>query len=95
MELKDYQHEQDKQATYPGQGDNPGFMFAVAGLSAASGSVSEALLGLLKDGVTPDAQATIKREIGKALWYVSACATELGVSLEDVAEENLDLNNRR
>ena len=36
------------------------------------------------------------KELGDVLWNVAACATEMGLSLADIAEDNLDkLKERR
>lgn len=39
--------------------------------------------------ITPDRQMALIKELGDILWYVSAAANELGVTLQDVAVTNL------
>ncbi len=39
--------------------------------------------------LTPERRKALIKELGDVLWYVSAAATELGVTLEEVANENL------
>lgn len=42
------------------------------------------------DGSIPEnVQEIMKRELGDVLWYISELCTELGLSLEDVAETNI------
>ena len=46
-----------------------------------------ARLGVLP---TPDRHVLLKKEIGDVLWYCAAAARELGFSLGEIAQENLD-----
>lgn len=44
-----------------------------------------------KDGVIADAdREALKGELGDVLWYLTQICTNLGLSLEEVAEANLD-----
>lgn len=38
----------------------------------------------------PEAKEPILKELGDVLWQLSACCVELGVTLEEVAQMNLD-----
>jgi NTP pyrophosphatase (non-canonical NTP hydrolase) len=40
--------------------------------------------------ITDERRAAMSRELGDVLWYVSQVASELGLELEDIAQENLD-----
>ena len=69
---------------------NPGtdLLYSAGKLTAESG---ELLQHVLKDhyhGKAAPAGAMLD-ELGDCLWYVAACATELGLTLSDVAASNL------
>jgi NTP pyrophosphatase (non-canonical NTP hydrolase) len=55
-------------------------------LSVANGPESVVLLHEL----TPARTALLKKEIGDVLWYLAAGARELGFTLSDIAQENLN-----
>lgn len=62
------------------------------GLAGESGEVAEKFKKIIRDHggvITPDHTVGIVKELGDVLWYVSAIADYLGVSLEEVASENL------
>ena len=40
--------------------------------------------------LTPDRRELLKKELGDVLWYVAAGAAELGFTLEEIAQANLD-----
>lgn len=66
----------------------------VMGLAEEAGEV----LGIVKKGVYhghPMLLAKLKEELGDALWYLAAAATNLGLSLEDIAAANIEKIKRR
>jgi NTP pyrophosphatase (non-canonical NTP hydrolase) len=40
--------------------------------------------------VTAERRQAIAKELGDVLWYVSQVASELGLELEEIAQQNLD-----
>lgn len=87
----DYQKAAARTAVYPHQGAN--IMYPVLGLVNEAGEVAGKLKKVLRDrGGCLDAErrADILMELGDVLWYAAAICTELGVSLESVAQSNLD-----
>lgn len=45
--------------------------------------------------ITQERREALKKELGDVLWYVSACATELGLSLNEIAQANAEKLRRR
>lgn len=91
MELKEYQEKSRKTAVYPNKNNN--FIYPTLGLSGEAGEVSEKIKKVIRDkeGIIDDeTRESIKKELGDVLWYVSQIATELGISLDDIAEENIE-----
>jgi len=94
MLLNLYQHNAKKFAKY----EAPEYPFM--GLSEEAGEVLGKIAKYIrKNGVTSgeainnptdDLVDQIKLELGDVLWMVSQCAEELGLSLEDVAESNIN-----
>lgn len=82
MNFEKYQKEAREFAIYK----NP--LYPVLGLAEEAGEVvgkwAKALRG---DGVLD--RKSIKKELGDVLWMLSACADEMGFSLEDIAKENI------
>ncbi len=78
-------------AKYPGRG-NGALAYPVLGLNGEAGEVAEKYKKVLRDydgDVTVQRDAMLK-ELGDVLWYVAACCHELGESMENVAQMNLD-----
>jgi NTP pyrophosphatase (non-canonical NTP hydrolase) len=77
-----------------GLADEQRLMEAAAGLSEEAGEV----LGLVRKyvfmGHALDRER-LRQELGDALWCLAAVATNLGVTLDDVASTNLDKLRRR
>jgi hypothetical protein len=40
--------------------------------------------------ITDDTRTKLKDELGDVLWYISACADELGLTLTEIAEYNVE-----
>lgn len=88
----EYQKETRKTAKYPNIGTETGMIYPALGLGGEAGEVCEKVKKLWRDeNCKVDKKfidGTVK-EMGDVLWYLSNLATELGVSLELVARENL------
>lgn len=99
--LNSYQTLQAITAKY-GEGNKPGFVrftYCTSKLTGEAGEVSEKFGKLIRDtdhwqtepSNWPDEiKQAFKKELGDVLWYLSAISSELGFSLQDVAETNLE-----
>lgn len=90
----EYQAEALKTRHYPNMAGN--FIYPAMGLVGEAGEVSEKLKKVwrLQNNIHPEVLTDIDREevmkeLGDVLWYAAALCTELGVSLETVAEMNI------
>ena len=59
------------------------------GLTGESGEVSDIVKKILGHGHELDVEV-ITKELGDVLWYIAVMASALGVSLEDIAQGNID-----
>ena len=93
-----YQERTQETAMYPGQGTITGLSYTALGLGEV-GEVQGKIKKIIRDDggiVTDEKRVAIKKELGDVLWYVAQTATELGLSLSDIALVNLDkLNSRK
>lgn len=90
MNFEEYQKKSRKTALYPNIGEN--FVYPVLGLTGEAGEVAEKIKKVIRDknGVMDDeSREMIKKELGDVLWYVAQLATELNLSLDEVAEKNI------
>ena len=90
MTFEEYQKESRRTALYPNKDNN--FVYPTLGLSGEAGEVAEKIKKVLRDkgGVMDDAtREEIKKELGDVLWYVAQIASELGLSMEDIADTNI------
>ncbi len=70
--------------------------YLLSGLVSQVGEIANRLKKRLRDGADyVNLKAEIKERLGYALWYVATLADELGLSLNDIAAENLAFNWRR
>lgn len=91
MNFADYQKKSRKTAFYPNVNHN--FIYPVLGLAGESGEVAEKIKKVLRDKegkVDEKTRQEIVKEMGDVLWYLANLAAELGVSLEEVAQKNLE-----
>jgi NTP pyrophosphatase (non-canonical NTP hydrolase) len=91
MDFKEYQEKSRKTAIYPEIGRN--FVYPALGLSGEAGEVSERIKKLFRDKngiVDQEFIDLIKKELGDVLWYVSQLASEFDLSLNDIAEANIE-----
>lgn len=88
--FKDYQQLSRKTAVYPGKDKN--FIYPTLGLAGESGEVAEKIKKIIRDKkglIDKETKLEIAKELGDVLWYVSQLATELKLSLEEIATNNI------
>jgi NTP pyrophosphatase (non-canonical NTP hydrolase) len=91
MDFQTYQKMSRETAIYPNLGSN--YIYPTLGLSGEAGEVSEKIKKVIRDhnGVIDDAKKMeIQKELGDVLWYVAQLATELGLSMDTIAEKNIE-----
>jgi NTP pyrophosphatase (non-canonical NTP hydrolase) len=67
---------------------------AALGLTGEAGEVAEVIKKHLFHD-TPLNQEALAKELGDCLWYIGAFATVLGLSLDDIAQRNVDKLRKR
>jgi NTP pyrophosphatase (non-canonical NTP hydrolase) len=92
-------------AVYPGQGSLLGLAYAALGLNGEAGETAEQVKKTWRDDgiedpnsfqVSDERRQKIIKELGDTLWYAAQIATEIGVTLGEVAQINMDkLSARR
>ena len=90
MNFEEYQKKSRKTAIYPNAGEN--FVYPTLGLSGEAGEVAEKIKKVIRDknGVMDDeSREMIEKELGDVMWYTAQLATELNLSLDDIAQKNI------
>ncbi len=90
MEINHYQQEAIRTAIYP---DNMRVTYPTLGLAGEAGEVAEKVKKVHRDHggfFDPIAKQALRKEIGDVLWYCAALASDLGFTLQEVAEANLE-----
>ena len=91
MEFDSYQKESKETAQY--QAGIPPLAYVALGLAGETGEVVEKIKKVLRnDGgtISFEKRTDLSNELGDVLWYLAQIATEIDVSLEDIAQQNLD-----
>jgi NTP pyrophosphatase (non-canonical NTP hydrolase) len=90
MDFNEYQTKSRKTATYPDIG-HP-VIYPTLGLVNEAGEVAGKIKKVFrdKDGqVSQETREALKAELGDVLWYIAQVATELDLSLEEIAGYNI------
>ena len=90
MNFTDYQTKSRLTAKYPAIGH--AVIYPTLGLTNEAGEVAGKIKKIFRDkyGLISEAdREALKSELGDVLWYLSQVATELGLSLDEIAEHNL------
>lgn len=91
MKFEEYQTEAKQTALYPNRLKN--LEYPTLGLAGEAGEVANIVKKIQRDHggvITDDTRAKLKDELGDVLWYISACADELGLTLTEIAEYNVE-----
>ena len=90
MNFTDYQTKARKTAKYPVIGH--GVIYPTLGLVNEAGEVAGKIKKVFrdKDGqISDETREALKAELGDVLWYLAQIATELDLSLDEIAEANI------
>jgi NTP pyrophosphatase (non-canonical NTP hydrolase) len=90
MDTNEYQQRARQTAKYPVIG-HP-VIYPTLGLASEAGEVAGKIKKIFRDraGVIDQAdREALRSELGDVLWYLAQVATELGMSLDDIAEYNI------
>ncbi|KXK13141.1 MAG: MazG nucleotide pyrophosphohydrolase [Chloroflexi bacterium OLB14] len=91
MNFTDYQQKSRATAKYPVIGH--GVIYPTLGLVNEAGEVSGKIKKIFrdKDGVIGEAEKeALKAELGDVLWYIAQVCSELNLSLDEVAQANIE-----
>ena len=84
MNFNEYQKLARLTGVYP---EEHKVVYPALGLCGEAGEVAEKVKKNIRDGKSLDG---VGLELGDVLWYISALADDLGVTLEEVAQANVD-----
>lgn len=90
MNFNEYQQEAQKTSTT--QDWKESLILSTLGLTGEAGEVTEKVKKIIRDKaykVNSDDVEEIKKELGDVLWYISQLGVVLNVSLEEIAQTNL------
>jgi len=90
MTFNEYQEKAKITAKYPVIGE--AYVYPALGLAGETGEVLEKIKKIFRDEdgkITPEKKQELMKELGDVLWYLATLARELGLPLEDVAQNNI------
>ncbi|MDE1152249.1 MAG: nucleoside triphosphate pyrophosphohydrolase family protein [Micavibrio sp.] len=87
MDFDTYQTEARKTRTIPPE--NP-VVYSALGLTGEAGELANKVKKIMRGDSNPQELVDgIRGEMGDVLWYLAALADDLGITLDDVADENI------
>lgn len=95
MKLNEYQNAIKQFAIYPGAGSGnlAALSYTALGLTEEAGEYAGKIAKLLRDDVFETQLAA--KELGDTLWQLTRAASELNLTLEQVAQMNIDKLTKR
>ncbi len=90
MDFKTYQKLARRTAIYPKIGKS--FIYPLLGLAGETGEVFEKFKKLFRDKkgkIDKEFLKMIEFELGDILWYLANLSSELGLSLDEIAQNNI------
>ena len=95
LTLNDYQEKASATAIFPSDNAIP---YLTLGLTGEAGEVAELIKKSIRDEnghIGDRRKQKLKKELGDVLWYLSQLSAELGITLEEVGQKNLDKLGKR
>lgn len=93
METKFGSYQEQSRKTYSDIPTNDFIVYPTLGLVNEAGEFAGKIKKIFRDkggNFSPEDKAALKGELGDVLWYLTQICTNLGFTLEEVAEDNLD-----
>jgi NTP pyrophosphatase (non-canonical NTP hydrolase) len=93
MQTKYGSYQEQSRKTYSDIPTNDFIVYPTLGLVNEAGEFAGKIKKIFRDKggeFSPEDKEALKGELGDVLWYLSQICTNLGFSLEEVAEANLD-----
>ena|SRR5690554_5200053 len=93
MQTKYGSYQEQSRRTYSDIETNDPIVYPTLGLVNEAGEVAGKIKKIFRDRdgeITDDDREALKGELGDVLWYLTQICTNLGLTLEEVAEANLD-----
>lgn len=90
MTLDEYQQHALGTAIYPAE---QRIVYPTLGLTGEAGEVADKVKKVIRDNAlqfTDDRRLEIAKELGDVLWYCATLAHDLGYSLDQIAQMNVD-----
>ena len=90
MTLDQYQEEALKTAIYP---EDKKIIYPTLGLTGEAGEVADKVKKVIRDNnqeFTDEKKRQIALEVSDVLWYCATLAHDIGYTLEDIAQMNVD-----
>lgn len=90
MTLNEYQEGARQTAIYP---EERKIIYPTLGLTGEAGEVADKVKKVIRDNndeFSAERRLQIAMELGDVLWYAASLAHDLGYSLDEVAQMNLD-----
>jgi NTP pyrophosphatase (non-canonical NTP hydrolase) len=90
MNLSEYQRLSRRTAEYP---RDAWLAYPALGLAGEAGELAEHAKKAIRDdggAVSDERKRAMAKELGDVLWYIAQIATELGLDLDAIAQQNLD-----
>lgn len=99
LQFNEYQKKAHTTADYPEgcvggiNANHTNYLYPALGLSAEAGEVADKYAKAIRDEcgrISEERKEGIKKELGDVLWFVAELCTCLDITLEEVAQKNLD-----
>mgnify|MGYP000846767983 CR=1 FL=1 len=91
MNFNKYQKFVKDYSFYPNKGNN--FVYPALGIAGEGGEVCDKIKKIIRDDngkMSKDSKRFIKKELGDVLFYITAEANELNLSLQEIIEANIE-----